>query len=429
MPINLPETGQKRIVIVGAGFAGLTLVRKLVGTGYQIVLIDRNNYHQFQPLFYQVAMAGLEPSSISFPLRKMFRKTPQMYIRLADVQSVDTEQKRISTNSGHVNYDILVLAVGVTTNYYGKPNLAKNVFSLKSVADALYLRNAILSDFEKSLMVRDYDERQGHLDIAIVGGGPTGVELAGALAEMRKYILPREYTELNAKEVDIFLIEGSARLLNTMSEKASNAAKRFLEKFGVEVKLNTLVDDFDGSILKLNDGTTINIKKVIWAAGVTGFSLKGLPEKSLGPASRHRVDQFNALAQCEDVYVLGDSAYMEEGEYKGHPQVAQVAIQQARRLAKNLKRAEKGQEMLPFHYLDKGTLATIGRNKAVADLPILSFKGFWAWVLWLVVHLKSILGVKNKILVALNWLWGYLTYDQSLRIIIRPKSYQGQDVP
>jgi len=429
MPINLPETGQKRIVIVGAGFAGLTLARKLVGTGYQIVLIDRNNYHQFQPLFYQVAMAGLEPSSISFPLRKMFRKTPQMYIRLADVQSVDLEQKRLSTNAGHVNYDILVLAMGVTTNYFGNEKLGKLVFSLKSVADALYLRNAILADFEKSLMVRDYDQRQGHLDIAIVGGGPTGVELAGALAEMRKYILPREYLELNPKEVDIFLIEGSSRLLNGMSENSSGAAKRFLQKLGVEVKLNVRVNDFDGSILKLSDGSDLKIKKVIWAAGVTGFSLKGIPEKAMGPGFRHKVDQFNALAQCKDVFVLGDCAYMEEGKYKGHPQVAQVALQQAVLLAKNLKRMQKGEEMLPFHYRDLGTLATVGRNKAVADLPILSFKGFWAWILWLVVHLKSILGVKNKILVTMNWVWGYITYDQSLRIIIRPKSYQGQDIP
>ncbi len=428
MPINLPETGQKRVVIVGAGFAGLTLARKLVGTGYQIVLIDRNNYHQFQPLFYQVAMAGLEPSSISFPLRKMFRKTPQMYIRLADVQSVDIEKKRVTSNAGHVNYDILVLATGVTTNYFGNQNLAKNVFSLKSVADALYLRNAILTDFEKSLMVRDYDQRQGHLDIAIVGGGPTGVEMAGALAEMRKYILPGEYTELDTKEVDIYLIEGSSRLLNGMSEKSSKGAQRFLQKLGVIVKLDARVADFDGSVLMLSDGTTIKVKKVIWAAGVTGFSLKGIPESVTGPGRRHKVDRFNMLSTCPDIYVIGDSAYMEEGEYKGHPQVAQVAMQQAVVLSKNLRRVQKGKAMLPFRYRDLGTLATIGRNKAVADLPVLSFIGFWAWVLWLVVHLKSILGVKNKIVVLLNWIWGYITYDQSLRIIIRPKAQQGQDV-
>lgn len=427
MPINLPESGQKRVVIVGAGFAGLTLARKLVGTDCQVILIDRNNYHQFQPLFYQVAMAGLEPSSISFPLRKMFRKTPQMYIRLADVQSVDVQQKRLCTNAGHVNYDILVLAMGATTNYYGNTALAKNVFSLKSVSDALFLRNAILTDFEKSLMMRDYTQRQGYLDIAIVGAGPTGVELAGALAEMRKYILPREYTEFDAKEVDIYLIEGSTRVLNGMSAKSSAAAERFLQKLGVHLILNARVIDYDGSTLKLSDGSSIFCKKVIWAAGITGIPLDGLPENSGGPGRRLKVNQFNALTTSPDIYVLGDLAYMEEGQYKGHPQVAQVAMQQAKQLAKNLKRAHAGKEMLPFHYRDLGTLATIGRNKAVADLPILRLRGFWAWVLWLIVHLKSILGVKNKLFVMINWIWGYITYDQSLRIIIRPKSEQGQD--
>ena len=427
MPINLPETGQKRVVIVGAGFAGLTLARKLVGSGYQIVLIDRNNYHQFQPLFYQVAMAGLEPSSISFPLRKMFRKTPQMYIRLADVQSVDVGQKRLFSNAGHVNYDILILAMGVTTNYYGNQELANRVFSLKSVSDALYLRNAILSDFEKSLMVRDYQKRQGYLDIAIVGGGPTGVELAGALAEMRKYILPREYTELDSKEVDIYLIEGSPRVLNGMSEKSSKAAERFLRGLGVHVKLDVRVTDYDGTTLMLSDGSTVLSKKVIWAAGITGFSLKGIPDESTGPGRRLKVDQYNTLTTSSDIYVIGDIAYMEEGEYKGHPQVAQVAMQQAKHLAKNLKRQQSGKQMLPFHYRDLGTLATIGRNKAVADLPVVRFQGFWAWVLWLIVHLKSILGIKNKLFVMLNWVWGYITYDQSLRIIIRPKSQPGQE--
>lgn len=426
MPINLPETGQKRVVIVGAGFAGLTLARKLVGSGYQIVLIDRNNYHQFQPLFYQVAMSGLEPSSISFPLRKMFRKTPQMYIRLADVQSVDIKNKRLSTNSGFVNYDILVLAMGVTTNYFGNQKLASNVISMKSVSDALFLRNAILSDFERSLIIRDYDQRQEHMDIAIVGGGPTGVELAGALAEMKKYILPREYTELDATEVDIYLIEGSPQVLNGMSDKSSVAAERFLRKLGVQLLLNTRVTDYDGTTLTMSDGATLKCKKVIWAAGITGFTLEGIPAEAIGPGRRHKVDHFNVLTTCPDIYAIGDTSYMEDNEIKGHPQVAQVALQQAENLARNLRRVQKGQEMKPFKYRDLGTLATIGRNKAVADLPLFSFKGFWAWVLWLIVHLKSILGVKNKIFVMINWIWGYITYDQSLRIIIRPKGQQGE---
>lgn len=427
MAINLPEVGLPRIVIVGAGFAGLTLARKLAGKKYQVVLIDKNNHHQFQPLFYQVAMAGLEPSSISFPLRKIFRKEEHMHIRLAEVSAVDLEKKQIQTDAGHVNYDILVLAMGVRTNYYDKSGLAEKVYSLKSVGDALYLRNVILSDFEKSLMERDYDRRQERLDIAIVGGGPTGVELAGALAEMRKFILPREYTELTANEMDIYLIEGDRRLLNSMSEGASAAAERFLKKLGVQVRTGVFVDNFDGHTITLSDGAEIRCSKVIWAAGITGAPLPGIPKESVTKGKRLKVDQYNRLTGHEDVFVLGDLAYMEENDFKGHPQVAQGAIQHARHLARNLVRKTRGKEMVPFRYKDLGTLATIGRNKAVADLPWFRFSGFWAWLLWLVVHLKGILGVKNKIFVLINWIWGYITYDQSLRVIIRPRKGMGEN--
>jgi NADH dehydrogenase len=278
MPINLPESDRKRIVIVGAGFGGLTLARKLARSNYQVVLLDKHNYHQFQPLFYQVAMAGLEPSSISFPLRRIFRQDKFMHIRLAEVLSVDTGKKQLTTDVGIVNYDVLVLATGVTTNYYGNTKLAEQVYTLKSVSDALYLRNAILSDFESALMERDYQERQGRLDIAVVGGGPTGVELAGALAEMRKFILPREYQEIDAGEMDIYLIEGSPAILNGMSDEASEAAEKFLTKLGVQIRKNARVTDFDGENLSFADGTGIKIKKVIWAAGITGVKLAGLPD-------------------------------------------------------------------------------------------------------------------------------------------------------
>jgi NADH dehydrogenase len=276
-------------------------------------------------------------------------------------------------------------------------------------------------------MERDYQERQGRLDIAVVGGGPTGVELAGALAEMRKFILPREYQEIDAGEMDIYLIEGSPAILNGMSDEASEAAEKFLTKLGVQIRKNARVTDFDGENLSFADGTGIKIKKVIWAAGITGVKLAGLPDGAYVRGNRLTVNQFNALVDFPDIYAIGDLAYMEEEQYpKGHPQVAQGAIQQAKYVAANLIRQAKGQELRPFRYKDLGTLATIGRNKAVADLPALKFQGFWAWILWLIVHLKSILGVKNKIFVLLNWLWGYLTYDQGLRVIIRPKTKKGE---
>ncbi|MDX1477083.1 MAG: NAD(P)/FAD-dependent oxidoreductase [Saprospiraceae bacterium] len=422
MPINLPESDAPRIVVIGAGFGGMTLVRKLSRSPYQVVLIDRNNYHQFQPLFYQVAMSGLEPSSISFPLRKMFHKRKNVFIRMADVESVDLDARKIHTNLGYVNYDLLVFAMGVRTNFFGNQRIAQHALTLKSVAEALYLRNAVLSDLESALTIRDFDERQTRMDIVIVGGGPTGVELAGALAEMKKFIIPAEYAELDPDEIDIYLIQGADRLLQGMSEAASLKARAFLEGLGVTVRTGIYVQDSDGRSVSLSDGSTIPCRKVIWAAGVTGHQIQGIPEECYGQGHRLLVDSFHRLKGYEHVFVIGDQALMCTEEWpEGHPQVAQPAIQQARNLAANLKRLRRGQTLRPFKYKDLGTLATIGRNKAVADLPGFRFQGFFAWVLWLVVHLKSILGVKNKLFVLLNWIWGYVTYDQSLRIIIRHK--------
>jgi NADH dehydrogenase len=422
MAVNLPETSLPRVVIIGAGFAGLTLARRISWKDYQVVIIDRNNFHQFQPLFYQVAMSGIEPSSISFPLRRIFRRRPNTHIRITEVMSVHPDEKYIMTTDGRVNYDILVMATGVTTNYYGNPDIERNTYSLKSVSDALFLRNAILADLEQAITVREYEARQQLIDFVIVGGGPTGVELAGSLAEMKKYILPREYPELNAEEMDVMLIQGADRLLNSMSVEASRKAQEYLEKLGVKVILNAFVTGYDGHTITLQDGRSWKVSKVIWAAGITGNRLNGLPESSFVRGNRVKVNIHNQLEEYPDIYVLGDAAYMEEGEYNGHPQVAQPAIQQARHLARNLKRLAKGQPLLPFKYKDLGSLATIGKNKAVADLPYIKTQGFFAWVLWLVVHLKSILGVKNKLFVLLNWTWSYFTNDQSLRIIVRHKS-------
>ena len=429
MKINIPESDQKRIVIVGGGFAGLTLAQKLEKSNYQIVLLDKNNYHQFQPLFYQVAMAGLEPSSIVFPFRKAFQNSKNVFIRVTEVTRIDRSNKCLETPLGICNYDYLVLAIGAATNFFGNQQVARLSIPMKSVSEALYLRNRILTDLEKALSTIDYDTRQGLIDIVIVGGGPTGVEVAGALAEMKKYILPKDYPELPCDEIDIYLIQGGNRLLPGMSENASAKAHHFLEALGVEIRLNTRVVDYDGKHAYMKDDTQIRTNKLIWAAGITGNRIDGLPETSITWGKRLTVNRFNQVAGVEDIYAIGDIAYMEEEAYpKGHPQVAQVAMQQAKLLAKNLKGLQKGKNIQPFSYQDLGSMATIGRNRAVVDLPRFKFQGAFAWMVWLFVHLFQILGVKNKVFIFLNWVWNYVTYDQSLRLIIRPKVPQSEQV-
>jgi len=299
---------------------------------------------------------------------------------------------------------------------------------MKTVSEALYLRNIILQDYEKAVTTADYDKRQGLIDIVIVGGGPTGVEVAGALAEMKKYILPKDYQELDCEEIDIYLIQSGDHLLKGMSANASEGAKDFLEGLGVKVMLNKRVEDFDGSYVHINDGTKIQANKVIWAAGIRGNSILGLPEDTITYGNRIKVNRYNEVEGIDDVYAIGDIAYMEEEAYpKGHPQVAQVAIQQSKRLASNFKRKQKNKSPEMFYYKDKGSMATIGRNRAVVDLPSYKFKGFFAWVVWLIVHLFSLIGVKNKLFVFINWVWNYFTYDQSLRLIIRPKEKKRED--
>jgi NADH:ubiquinone reductase (H+-translocating) len=420
--INIPETGKKRVVIIGGGFGGLALARKLAGSEYQVVLIDKNNYHQFQPLFYQVAMAGLEPSSIVFPLRKLFQRHSDVYIRVTEATQVEPEKKRVLTPLGICNYDYLVLAVGADTNFFGNEHIAEKAIPMKSVSEALFLRNQILSDYEKALTTTDFEERQGYIDIVIAGGGPTGVEVAGALAEMKKYILPKDYPELNSGEIEIYLIEGAPALLGGMSEESSQKALAFLEQLGVIVKLNTLVVDYDGETVFLSDGSSIRSRKLIWAAGVRGNSVEGLPVDTLTRGGRIKVNRFSQVEGFEDIFAIGDIAWMAEEKYPdGHPQVAQPAIQQGRRLAENLRRMSKGKEHLPFSYKDLGSMATIGRNRAVVDLPAFKTQGLIAWFIWLFVHLFQILGIKNRLFIFLNWVWNYITYDQSLRLIIRPK--------
>jgi len=419
MTLNIKDTQQKRVVIVGAGFAGLSLAQKLSNSDYQVVLLDRHNYHQFQPLFYQVAMAGLEPSSISFPLRKAFQRAKNVVIRICELLSVDSEKQSINTSLGPLEYDHLVLCMGATTNFFGNKDLEAHSLTMKSTEDALYLRNQILLDYEQALLTEDYEKRQGYIDIVIVGGGPTGVELAGALAEMRNFILPKDYPELDNREIDIYLIQGGDRLLEGMSERSSAKALEFLQKIGVEVLLNTQVTELDDDFVYTNTDKKIRAKKVIWAAGVTCKTIDGIRNDSYCKGNRLAIDGNLRIKGYDNIYALGDLAYMEDQKFpNGHPQVAQVAIQQARHLAKLLL----GKTDKSFVYKDLGSMATVGRNKAVVDLPAFTFTGFFAWITWLIVHLASLIGVRNRFLVLFNWMWNYFTYDQSLRLIIRTKN-------
>ena len=421
MPVNIPETGQRRVVIIGAGFAGLRLARKLYKHDFQIVLFDRNNYHQFQPLFYQVATSGLEPSSISFPLRKVFQKVENVFIRIAEVKNIDTDKKILETSLGTAWYDYLVIATGATNNFFGMEGFQKNSIPMKSVSEALLLRNTLLESFERAVTLRSKHEAQTLLSVVVVGGGPTGVEVCGALAEMRKFVLPKDYPELDFKNMSITLVEANHQLLHGMSKEAGEKALKYLNSLGVEVKLNHKVLNYDGEEVSLEGRGNFHTNTLIWAAGVQGQMPTGINADLVVRGNRIKVNRFNQVEALTDIFAIGDIAYMETEAYpNGHPQVAQVALQQATNLTQNFLNIQNKKALKPFKYRDKGSMATVGRNRAVVDLPRLHFAGFWAWLVWMFVHLMSIVGVKNRLVIFINWLWNYMTYDQSLRLIIRP---------
>ena len=424
MPLNIPQTNQKRIIIIGAGFGGLQVAQSLAGNDdFQIVLIDKNNYHQFQPLFYQVATAGIEPSAISFPLRLAFHNHPNVHVRVASVTKIITENNTIETNLGEIQYNYLILAIGADTNFFGNKNIEEKALPMKSVGEALGLRNRLLENFEKALVSDNEEDKSGLLNVVVVGGGPTGVEISGTLAEMKKHVLPKDYPELNFDLMQIYIVESGAELLGPMSKNAQVKSKEYLEQLGVNVMLESRVSDFDGQYVVFADGSKIRTNNLVWAAGVKANSIEGINPSIIMRGGRMKVNNYNQVDGYENIFALGDVALMTEEKYpNGHPQVAQPAIQQGKLLAKNLVNLLRGNELKAFKYRDLGSMATVGRNLAVVDLPFWKFQGFFAWLTWMFVHLMAIVGVKNKVLIFINWLWNYVTYDQSLRLIIRAKS-------
>lgn len=411
-------TARKKVIVAGGGFAGIHLARKLDKRLFDVLLIDRLNHHQFQPLFYQVATSQIEPSSISFPLRHVLKGRENLQIRLAEVKEVLTELNEIHTSIGTFSYDFLVIAIGCKTNFFGNDEIASHAFSLKSTYEAISVRNHILQTFER-IISAEPEEKERLMNTVIVGAGPTGVELAGAFAEIKRNVLPNDYPKIDFSKFNVTLIEGGPRVLSAMSERASAKARLYLEKMGVRLLTQTFVKDYDGRLLKLSDGSEMPSSTVIWAAGVTANRIAGLPAQSAGQGNRIKVDRHNRVIGSDNIFAVGDIALMTTPKYpNGHPQVANVAINQAKNLTRNLSRLIKNQPLAEYEYRDLGSMATIGRNKAVVDLPHARFSGYFAWAVWMFLHLMLILSVRNKLIIFINWAWAYVTKDTALRLIL-----------
>ncbi|PRX55480.1 NAD(P)/FAD-dependent oxidoreductase [Flagellimonas meridianipacifica] len=426
--MNIPQSSFPRIIIIGGGFGGIALAKKLSGKDVQVLLLDKHNYHTFQPLLYQVSTGGLEPDSIAYPIRKVLQGYPNFYFRLAEVTQIDTEKRRLETNIGGIAYDYLVVATGSQTNFFGNQNIESYGMAMKTVPQSLNLRSLILENFEQALLTDDLHERDALMNFVIVGGGPTGVELAGALAEIKKGILPKDYPDLDTRRAQINLVQGSDRILPAMSEVASRKAERFLEKLGVNVWKDVRVSDYDGKQVTTNTDTSFEACTLVWAAGVKAVSIKGLDaEELLSRGSRLKVNHFHQVEGFEEIFAIGDVAQMETEEFpEGHPMMAQPAMQQGESLGENLARLVEEKPMKPFKYKDKGSMATVGRNKAVVDLKKFKFQGVFAWYVWMFVHLYFLIGFRNRVVVFINWVYNYIKFDREARLIIRPfkKEYQ-----
>lgn len=421
--MNIPISKNPRVVIVGGGFGGISIAKHLLKEKLQVILFDRHNYHTFQPLLYQVSTSGLEPDSIAYPLRKITRRSKDGYFRLAEVQRIIPEENRIETSIGDLGYDYLVVATGSKTNFFGNKSIEEHAMWMKTIPQALNIRSLILENLEQAVVLEDPEERKPLLNFVVAGAGPTGVELCGAIAEVRNHIVPRDFRDLDPAEIEIHLIEGLDRVLPPMSEKASKEADKFLKELGVEIHLNTMVKEYDGETVITNkEELTFKTATFIWAAGVSGAPVKGLNASAIvDKADRYEVNVFNQVVGYENIFAIGDIALMKNEKYpKGHPMVAQPAIQQGRHLAKNIKRLLRNEELIPFEYHDKGTMATVGRNKAVVDLGKLKFGGFFAWFLWMFIHLYFLVGFRNRIITFFNWIYNYVNFDKASRLIIRP---------
>ena len=426
--MNIPRSSFPRIVIIGGGFAGISLAKKLRNKNVQVVLLDKHNYHNFQPLMYQVATGGLEPDSIAYPIRKIVQEYKDFYFRLGEVREINTENNTIYADIGELKFDYLVIATGSKTNYFGNKEIERNSMAMKTIPQSLNIRSLILENFEQALLTNDIDERHSLMNFVLVGGGPTGVELAGALAEMKKAILPKDYPELDVRKMENNLVQGSNRILDSMSENASEKAENFLLDLGVSVWKNVRVTGYDGKTVTTNSDLSFDSATVIWTAGVQGALPHGLKADSfIKNVNRIKVNQYNQVEGYDNLFAIGDIAVMTSEQYpQGHPMMAQPAMQQGRLLAENLIKIINKKEPKPFEYKDKGSMATIGRNKAVVDLPKFKFSGVFAWFVWMFVHLFSLIGFKNKAVVFLNWVYNYIRFDREARLIMRPYKKRNQ---
>ncbi len=432
--MNIPTSSRPRVVIIGGGFGGLALAKNLKSKNFQVVLLDRHNYHTFQPLLYQVATGGLESGSIAFPLRKVVQDHDEIFFRLAEVEQIDTENKKVIADIGTIFFDYLIIATGSKTNFFGNKAIQENSMAMKTIPQSLNIRSLVLESFEEALLTTDDQEQRALMNFVIVGAGPTGVELAGALAEMKKHVLPKDYPDLDMSKMQINIIQGGSKVLDAMSEKASSKAREFLEDLGVKVWVNEVVTDFDGKVVQTKSGKEFHTETVIWTAGVMGATIDGFDTSIIQRGNRLKVNEYNQVEGFSDIFAIGDvAAIITDALPMGHPMMAQPAIQQGELLAKNLVNIRDGKPLKKFVYNDKGSMATIGRNKAVVDLPKFQFSGFFAWFVWMFVHLISLIGFRNKLVVFWNWIYNYLMFDRQARLIIRPykrrnkESFQGEE--